>query len=232
MNRQGRGRDWMRRLLLNALVKLAGGAVLLGLSLFFAAGTFRYWQAWIYMALLIACMSVVMVYLYRNDPELLERRLKAREKEHVQRWVQALYTPVVLGLWILPGFDVRWRWSSVPVAVVLLADALVVASYLLFFRVVRANSFAARTVEVEPGQRLVTTGPYAVVRHPMYTAIIGIYVGTPLALGSYWALLAAVPLPFVLALRIRNEEEVLLRDFPEYKAYRRRTRSRLIPRVW
>ena len=232
MNGQVHDAAWKRRLLLGALVKLVGGAVLLGLALFLAAGTVRYWQAWAYLMFLFGCMTFVMTYLYRNDPELLERRLKAREKERVQKRVQALYTPVVLGLWLLPGLDVRWHWSAVPVPVVLAADLLLAVSYFLFFRVIRVNSFAARTVEVERGQRLVTTGPYAVVRHPMYTAIIGIYLATPPALGSYWALLAALPLPFVLALRIRNEEEVLLRDFPEYEAYRRQTRYRLIPWIW
>ena len=232
MNEQVHGPDWKKRLLIKALLKLVGGGVILGLALFLAAGTSRYWQAWIYLGLLYACVSFALVHLFRKDPELLERRLRAREKERVQKLIQILYTPVALGVWILPGFDLRWHWSAVPVPVILLADALLVASYVLFFRVMRANSFAARTVEVERGQRLITTGPYAVVRHPMYMALIGIYFATPPALGSFWALLAALPLPFVLALRIRNEEEVMLRDFPEYEAYRRKTRYRLIPFVW
>jgi protein-S-isoprenylcysteine O-methyltransferase Ste14 len=232
MSEQIHGPDWKKHLLLRTLTRFIGGALILGVALFLAAGTARYWQAWVYMGLLFSCMSLALIYLYRKDPELLERRIRAREKERVQKLIQVLYTPIALGLWFLPGFDVRWHWSSVPVPAVLAADAIVLASYVLFLRVIRVNSFAARTVAVERGHSLVTTGPYAVVRHPMYTAIIGIYAATPPALGSFWAMLAALPLPLILALRIRNEEAVLTRDLPGYEAYARVTKYRLVPYIW
>ncbi len=221
-----------RRLLLRALGRLIGGGFILGLALFLAAGTFRYWQAWIYLSLCFGAVTAVMIYLYLKDPGLLERRMKAKEKERAQKRVQALFAPISLALWIMPALDVRWGWSSVPVPAVILADVLFLSAYLLFFRVLQANSYAARTVEVERGQSLITTGPYAVVRHPMYAAILPIYLASPVALGSYWGLLGALPLLFILSLRIHNEEAVLRRDLPGYEAYAQRTRYRLIPFIW
>jgi protein-S-isoprenylcysteine O-methyltransferase Ste14 len=221
-----------RPLLLRALGRLIYGAVILGLALFLTAGTVHYWQAWVYLSILFGLVTAGMIYLYVRDPDLLERRMKAKEKERAQKRLRALFTPVLLAIWIVPGLDARWGWSSVPAAVVVLADAAFLLGYLFFFRVLKANSYGARTVEVEQGQAVITTGPYAIVRHPMYSAILLIYLASPPALGSYWALLVVLPLPFVLALRIRNEEEVLVRDLPGYEAYRQRTKYRLVPYVW
>ncbi len=225
----GKGR---RRLFLRAIVRLIGGAIVLGPALFLAAGTVRYWQAWIFLFILFGSVTTVLVILFLKDPDLLERRMKAKEKERAQKLIQALVAPMLLAVWLIPGFDVRWGWSSVPVPVVVLADALFLAAYILFYRVLRSNSYAARTVEVERGQNLMTAGPYAVIRHPMYAAILLIYLATPVALGSYWGLLGALPLPVLLALRIRNEEKVLLRDLPGYEAYTQKTRYRLVPLIW
>lgn len=221
-----------RRLLLCAFVRLIGGAVVLGVTLFLAAGTVRYWQAWIFLFLLFGSMTTVLIILFLKDPDLLERRMKAKEKERAQKRIQALIAPVLMAVWLIPGFDVRWGWSSVPVPVVVLADALFLVGYIFFFRVLRSNSYAARVVEVERGQNLMTTGPYAVIRHPMYAAILLIYPAIPVALGSYWGLVGALPLPFLLAMRIRNEEKVLLRDLPGYEAYTQETRYRLVPFIW
>jgi len=232
MSEKGSMERRRRSLLLRAFVKLIGGAIVLGITLFLAAGTVRYWQAWIFLLLLFGSVITVLIILILKDPDLLERRMKAKEKERAQKLVQALVAPVLLAVWLIPGFDVRWGWSSVPVPVVVLADALFLAAYFLFYRVLRSNSYAARTVEVEQGQNLMTTGPYAVIRHPMYAVILLIYLATPVALGSYWGLLGALPLPFLLALRIRNEETVLLRDLTGYEAYMQKTRYRLVPFIW
>ncbi len=219
-------------LLLKVIVKFALAVAFIALGSFVPAGTIRYWQAWLYLALILGSMTAILVFLYKKDPDLLERRMKAKEKERPQRRLMAFFFPVFLAVWIVPGFDIRWGWSSVPVWLVVAADVLFLLSYGCFFLVLRANSYASRTVEVDRGQSVITTGPYAVVRHPMYTAILGIYAMTPLALGSYWALCAVLPLPLVLVLRIRNEEQVLLRELPGYEDYRTRTKYRLIPLIW
>jgi protein-S-isoprenylcysteine O-methyltransferase Ste14 len=221
-----------RNLLLGTIIKLVLLAIIMGLVLLLPAGKTHYWQAWIYLALLLGSMTAILAFLYTKDPELLERRMRTNERERTQKRLRALFTPVFLAVWVIPGFDIRWNWSSVPVWLIILADVLFLLGYYCFFLVLRANSYAARTIGVDRGQSVISTGPYAVVRHPMYTAILGIYLTTPLALGSYWALLAALPLPFVLALRIRNEEAVLLRELPGYDAYRNKTKYRLIPLIW
>jgi protein-S-isoprenylcysteine O-methyltransferase Ste14 len=206
--------------------------LVLGLLFFWPAGTFRYWQAWVYIAILFIPMLCVFIYLIRNDPELLERRMKAREKERRQKSIQLVGGLFFLVIYLLPGFDRRYGWSSVPVAVVIAADILVLAAYGFFVRILKENSYASRIVEVEKNQKVITTGPYAVVRHPMYVAIIIMYVFAPLALGSYWAAIPALSLIPILAARIRNEEKMLLMGLPGYQEYVQRVRFRLIPGIW
>ena len=206
--------------------------VIMGLMFFWPAGTFRYWQAWTYMALLYVPMLFVMVWLFRNDPELLERRMRAKEKERRQKTIIAAASLVYLGVYLLPGFDRRYGWSSVPVFVVIIADILVLAGYGIFVRVLKENRYASRIVEVEEKQEVIMTGPYALARHPMYLAIMIMYVFAPLALGSYWAVLPALSLIFVLVARIKNEEKVLTEELPGYREYLQRVRFRLIPGIW
>jgi protein-S-isoprenylcysteine O-methyltransferase Ste14 len=215
-----------------AATRFLAGLIVLGALFFIPAGTFRFWEAWAYMAILFVPMAIVFRYLLRNDRELLERRLRGKEKEEKQKAIQQIGAVLYLVGFLLPGLDMRFGWSSVPVLVVIGADLGVLAGYLFFFLVLRENSFASRVIEVEENQRVVTTGPYALVRHPMYLAIGVILAFTPLALGSVWALL-----PFGLAIlslvaRIRNEEEVLRRDLPGYREYMERTKRRLVPGIW
>jgi len=204
----------------------------LGAIFFLPAGTFRYWQAWVYMGVLLIPMFGVLVYFLRKDPGVLERRLRTKEKEIRQKFVLLFGWPSMLGTFLLPGFDRRFGWSAVPPGLVLAADALVLAAYLGFIRVLYENRFAGRIVEVEKGQKLIDTGPYAVIRHPMYAAILPIYLFTPLALGSFWALLPAGLMPVVLAARIFDEERVLSRELDGYKEYMARVKYRLIPGIW
>ena len=222
----------MAKLKKTAAVRLAFVLLILGLMFFWPAGTFRFWQAWIYIAILFIPMLGVFVYLIRKDPELLKRRLKAKEKERQQKTIQMIGSLFFLGVYLLPGFDRRYGWSSVPVAVVIAADILVLAAYGLFVRVLKENSYASRIVEVEEKQKVIATGPYAVVRHPMYLAIMIMYVFAPLALGSYWAAIPALSLILILVARIRNEEKVLLDKLAGYREYVRRVKFRLIPGIW
>lgn len=221
-----------KELLKMSIARFLPAMPLLGLLFFLPAGTLRYWQAWMYLATIFIPMFFVLIYLLKNDPALLERRMKAREKETQQKWVVFLSLPFLLLSFLLPGFDIRYGWSTMPAILTILADLVVLGGYLLFFAVLKENSYASRIVEVEHDQKVITSGPYAVVRHPMYTGILLLYLFSPLALGSYWGVIPAAVLVVVIIIRIRNEEEVLLRELKGYAAYTRATRYRLIPGIW
>ena len=213
-------------------LRLVSGFVLLLSVLLLSAGTTAYWQAWVYMAVLFVPMTALLIYLVRHDPELLERRVRTSESQPGQRAFVVFASLCYAAAFLLPGIDKRLGWSSVPVAAVFLADALVLLGYALFAAVLRENRYASRVVEVERGQSVITTGPYALVRHPMYLAILIMITFTPVALGSWWGMVAALPLAFVLAARIRSEERLLMRELEGYSAYVRVTRFRLVPWVW
>lgn len=204
----------------------------LGLVFFLPAGTLRFWEAWAYLAILFVPMVMVLVHFLKRDPEVLERRMRTREKEGTQRIFVLAGTLLFLAGLLLVGFDRRWGWSAVPTALVVAADIIVLAGYGIFVLVLRANRYLSRTVEVDAGQKIVTNGPYAVVRHPMYAGILLLYLSTPIALGSVWALIPFVILAALFPVRILNEEKVLLREMPEYEGYMAKTRFRLIPGIW
>jgi protein-S-isoprenylcysteine O-methyltransferase Ste14 len=208
------------------------GIPVLGAILFIPAGTLAYWEAWLYLAIILIPMFFVFRYLLKNDPELLERRMQTREREIAQRRIISLSLIYFLLIFILPGLDKRWGWSHVPPLVVLAADLVVMLGYGLFFLVLRENQYASRTVQVEQGQQVVSSGPYAWVRHPMYVGVLLMYLASPLALGSYWALLPALLIIPILVARILNEEKVLERDLKGYREYAQVTRYRLLPRIW
>lgn len=203
-----------------------------GLTLFLPAGTLRFWEAWVYIAILFVPMAMVLAHFLKHDPEVLERRMRTREKERAQgAIIRAGNLLFLVGL-LMIGFDCRWDWSTVPVAVVVAAEAVVLAGYLIFVVVIRANRFLSRTVEVDTGQKVITTGPYAIVRHPMYVGVLLLYLFTPIALGSYWALIPFGLTGAAFPIRILNEENVLLRDLAGYGDYMKKTRFRLIPGIW
>jgi protein-S-isoprenylcysteine O-methyltransferase Ste14 len=225
----GGGGGDMRQMI---LVRFAGAFILLALLLFVPAGTLDYWEGWVYLVVLLVPLVVVLRYFLRRDPGFLERRMRTREKEVSQRRIQAIGGMIFFLGFIIPGLDHRSGWSSVPVPLVLAADAVVFSSYLFVFLVFRENSYASRVIEVEAGQRVIDTGPYALVRHPMYLGVSLMFLATPVALGSYRAVPVFLLLPVFLLFRIRNEEEVLLRELPGYPDYCRKVRYRLIPGIW
>jgi protein-S-isoprenylcysteine O-methyltransferase Ste14 len=199
---------------------------------FLPAGTWAYWEAWLYLGILLIPLFFVLIYLLKNDPGLLVRRMRLREKEEQQKLIIKLsYIPFLLA-YLLPGFDKRFGWSNVPVWVVVVADILVLLGYGLIFLVFRENSYASRIIEVEQGQNVISSGPYAMVRHPMYLGSILLFVLSPLALGSYWAMIPAILAIPVIVARIWNEESVLVRDLKGYPEYMQKTRYRLIPGLW
>lgn len=214
------------------LIRFGLGVPLLGLLLLLPAGTVAYWQAWVYLGVIVGLLVFAFVRFLRLDPQFLARRIRTREKERAQRWVVALSGPVYVALFVVPALDVRFGWSHVPARAVLAADLVAAAGYGLILRVFDVNRFAGRTVEVEEAQVVIATGPYAIVRHPMYLGVQVMFTATPIALGSYWGVIVALPLAATLVARILDEERVLVRDLPGYTEYRNRTRFRLIPGIW
>jgi protein-S-isoprenylcysteine O-methyltransferase Ste14 len=203
-----------------------------GALLFLPAGTFDYWEAWVFIAVFIACNIPLTIWVAINDPQLLERRMRAgptAEKEKSQKIIVTIVLlSVIVGV-LIPALDRRFGWSDVPMSVVILGNALIAISYVGFYFVFRENTYGAATIRVEENQRVISTGPYAIVRHPMYAAALVMMLGISLALGSWWGLLAlALGVP-ALVWRILDEERLLKRDLPGYAEYMQRARFRLIP---
>ena len=221
-------RSLKTRLILRSLFAVIFVAALL----FIPAGSLKYWQGWIFIAILFLPMPITSAYFLKRDPQLVERRLRTEEKISEQktiiRWAQLL----AFGSAAIPGLDFRFAWSCVPLWLTILSQIFVFAGYLITLWVMKENSFASRTVQIEEGQRVISTGPYWFVRHPMYFGAVLMLLFTPFALGSWWALpgfYAVIPL---IVLRLLNEEKMLCRDLPGYSDYCLRTRSRLLPLLW
>ena len=220
------------RLIWQVLARFGMGVVVMSLVFFVSAGTFGYWHAWLYMGILFIPMFFVFAYLLRNDPALLERRMHMREKESSQKLSMKVSIFFYIIAFLIPGLDFRFKWSSVPIALVMIADIMVFLGYMVFFVVLRENSYASRIVEVEENQKVISTGPYAIVRHPMYFGVLIMFLFSPVALGSFWALITMLPVAFLIILRIRDEERLLSKELSGYEAYRQEVRYRLIPMVW
>jgi len=219
-----------RLLLQTTLLQLTLAALLFG-----AAGTWHFWQAWAYLGVYFVTMEATNVYLIRVDPALLVRRLKrgeGGETEGVHRVFQALVGPLFLGMLAVAALDHRFGWSTVPTAVAVVGQTLAAASYVLVFFVFRENTFASSVVEVDAGQTVVATGPYRLVRHPMYTGAVLGALATPVALGSTWAEVFFVPIVGILVMRILAEERFLREHLGGYTEYTGKTRYRLVPGAW
>lgn len=210
-------------------------AVVTGLLLFLPAGTVRYWQAWLYLSVFIGASALTTLYLMRRDPALLERRMRGGptgEKRSAQKLIMLFVSVGFVALLVVPALDRRFGWSSVPTFIVVLGDLLVAAGFYFILLVYRENTYTSATIEIAEGQRVISTGPYALVRHPMYASGL-LYLGaTPPALGSYWGLLAFAWLVPFLIWRILDEERLLAGELPGYSEYRRKVRHRLVPFVW
>lgn len=216
----------------SAAVRFGLGIVLLPLCFFLSAGSFAWWQAWAWCGVVFLPMLFFVAWVAWRSPEFLARRLKLKEGTQEQRRIVSGSWPAVVGILLLPGLDYRFGWSHVPLAVQLVALALAAVSYLGILWVFAVNPWAGRTVETVPGQEVVSRGPYAVVRHPMYAFGLFFYLATPLALGSWWAIIPGAFTAFTFVQRLVHEESFLLRELPGYAAYVARVRSRLIPGLW
>jgi len=215
-----------------AMFLFPAGLVAVIIMFFLPAGTLDYWQAWVYIAVVCIPASFVVLYFLKTDPEFLERRMRMKEKETRQRMVITLSTIIFIISFLIPGLDRRFGWSNVPFDFVIAADVFVFLGYLLVILVFKENSYAGRTIEVDKGQKVISTGPYSIIRHPMYLGVMVMYLATPFALGSYVAIPLFLTILPILVFRIRNEEEVLRRDLPGYKEYCEKTRYRLLPFIW
>ena len=205
------------------------------LLLFVPAGTVRYWQAWLYLAIFFAAATLTTKFLMRKDPALLERRMRggpSAEKQPTQKLIMLFTSLGFIALLVVPALDYRFGWSMVPLAGVLVGDALVAVGFYFIFLVYKENTFTSATIEVVADQKVISTGPYAIVRHPMYASALLYLAGTPLALGSYWGFVPLVgTLPFLIW-RLFDEERFLALNLPGYTDYQRRVRHRLVPRIW
>src|ERR1700722_18463003 len=203
--------------------------------LFIPAGTLSYWQAWVFAAVFEVSAQGLGIYFLLHDRKLVERRMNIgpmAEQRPAQKLISALFILGFVGFVVLPALDHRFRWSPVAPVVSVIANAMIVLSFLLFFVVMKSNSYAASTIQVEEGQLVVSTGPYAYVRHPMYSGVLLLLAAMPLALGSWWSVLLVVPFFPVLVWRILDEEGFLRNKLPGYDEYMQRVRYRLVPQVW
>ncbi len=203
--------------------------------LFISAWTFNYWQAWVFLIAFFGPAFAITINLMKSDPKLLERRISAgplNEKETSQKIIQSIAQVSFLLVIILPALDHRFGWSIVPSYVSIIGDILVVIGFYIVFLVFKENTYASALIEVDSGQKVISTGTYAWVRHPMYSGALILILGTPLALGSWWGLLTLVLFTLVLVWRLLDEERVLARDLPGYVEYEKKVKYHLVPFVW
>jgi protein-S-isoprenylcysteine O-methyltransferase Ste14 len=227
--------DMNLKLLLQTLGTFVIGALLLGVLLFLPAGTFNYWQAWVFIVVFMVTLSVFGLYFAIKDPALTQRRLQAgpgAEQSTLQKIVATLAFTAFFAVFVVCGLDRRFGWSQVPPVVSWIGDGLEVFSFIMFYWVFSVNSFGGASIRVEANQKVISTGFYGVVRHPMYVGTIVMVMGIALGLGSWWALLFLVVQMPVLAIRILDEEKTLEHELAGYKEYEQKVRYRLVPYLW
>ncbi len=225
----------MKNLNARAWLALAVLAVVMGLLLFVPAGTIHYWQAWAYLLIFTGASILITLYLMRKDLALLERRMSGgptAEKQPTQKIIMLCTSIAFIALLVVPGFDHRFGWSTVPLGGVVAGDVLVAIGFYLIFLVYRENTFTSATIEIAENHKVISTGPYAIVRHPMYASASLYLLGTPLALDSYWGFVPiAAMMPFLIW-RLYDEERFLASNLPGYSEYQKRVRHRLLPFMW
>lgn len=220
------------KLIINALTKFICGFLLIGLLLFLPAGTLKYTGAWIFILLLFIPIFILGVILFIKNPELLKKRLDGKEKEKTQKGVVALSGLVFLSAFIVAGLDFRFGWSHIPKTIKIVASVLFVLSYLVYAEVIRENTYLSRTISVQENQKVIETGLYSVVRHPMYAATIIMFLMIPLILGSWVSFILFLAYPVIIAIRINNEEQILSKELAGYTEYMQKVKYKIIPFIW
>lgn len=222
----------MKNLILSAITKYISGLILVMFLLFLPAGTFNYWNGWLFIGLLFIPMLFLGAVLLIKNPQLLEKRLKNKEKETEQKKVIGLSLLMFLAGFVLSALDFRFGWTKVPRIVVIIAAIVLVIAYALYAEVMRENVYLSRTVEIQEEQKVIDTGLYGVVRHPMYFATILLFLSIPIVLGSWIGFVIFLIYPFLLVKRIKNEEAVLEAGLKGYSEYKQKVKYRMIPFVW
>ena len=220
------------KLFVSALVKFFCGFLLVGLLIFLPAGTLAFAKGWLFMGLLFGPMFIAGLVMLAKSPEFLAKRLDVKEKRSAQQGVVKLSGLMFIAGFVVTGLDFRFGWSVMPRAVTVVAAVLFLLAYLLYAEVMRENAYLSRTIKVEEGQTLVSTGLYGIVRHPMYMATLLLFMVMPLVLGSWWALIPFAFYPAIIISRLKDEEELLTRELAGYVAYKEKVKYRIIPFIW
>ena len=220
------------KLFLNALVKFTEGLLLVGLLIFLPAGTLAYPGGLLFLCLLFVPMLIMGIVMLARARDLLAKRLDAKEKQAAQKGVQSLAGLVFMAGFVLAGLDFRFGWSDVPLPVVIAASMTFLIGYALYAEVMRENAYLSRTVKVEEGQTVISTGLYGIVRHPMYLASVLMFLSIPLVMGSWYALIPFAFYPLLMVVRILDEEKLLTAELSGYEEYKRKVKFRLIPFIW
>ena len=220
------------KLFIQALAKFSLGVVLIGLLIFVPAGTVFYSYGWLFMGILFVPMFLAGVVMMLKNPALLEKRLDAKEKQKDQSLVVKLSGLMFLCGFIVAGLGVRFEWYMLPPEVVMVFAVLFLVAYVLYAEVLRENTYLSRTIEVQENQKVIDTGLYGIVRHPMYSATLILFLSMPLVLGSVYSFVIFLAYPFIIAKRIKGEEEFLEKELPGYREYKQKVKYRLIPFIW
>ena len=227
-----KGETMTVKLFISAILKFSLGAVLVGLLIFLPAGTFAYFNGWLFMGILFVPMFLAGLVMMAKNPKLLESRLDAKEKETEQSLVVKLSGLVFLAGFIVAGLGVRYGWYTLPKPVVIVSAVVFLIAYILYAEVLRENTYLSRTIEVQEGQKVIDTGLYGIVRHPMYSVTLLLFLSMPLVLGSIYSFVIFLAYPFIIAKRIKHEEKFLERELNGYTEYKQKVKYRLIPFIW
>ena len=220
------------KLFIEAIIKFALGVLIIGALVFIPANTLSYWNGWLFMGLLFIPMFIAVIIMMIKSPELLKKRLNAKEKENEQKQVILLSGLMFLAGFIIAGLNYRFGWVLLPKSVEIVSSIIFIIAYILYAEVLRENVYLSRTIEVQENQKVVDTGLYGIVRHPMYAVTILLFLSMPFVLGSLISFAIFLVSPFIIAKRIKNEEEVLEKELEGYAEYKKKVKYKMIPFIW
>ena len=220
------------KLFIEAILKFILGVLIIGLLLFLPANTINYWNGWLFMGILFIPMFIAGIIMMIKSPELLKKRLNAKEKENEQKQVLLFSGLMFLAGFITCGLNYRYNWIILPNSVVIISSVIFIIAYILYAEVLRENTYLSRTIEVQENQKVIDTGLYGIVRHPMYAVTILLFLSMPLVLGSLISFIIFLIYPFIIAKRIKNEEEVLEKELEGYLEYKKKVKYKMIPFIW
>ena len=220
------------KLFIQAIIKYVFGVLIVGGLLFIPANSFEYWNGWLFMGLLFIPMFIAGIILMVKNPELLKKRLNAKEKENEQKWVLLFSGLMFIAGFIVAGLNYRYKWIEIPNIVIIISSILFIIAYILYAEVLRENTYLSRTIEVQENQKVIDTGLYGIVRHPMYAVTFLLFLTMPLILGSIISFIIFLIYPIIICKRIKNEERVLEKDLKGYTEYKKKVKYKVIPFVW